>query len=143
MSESPVYAAQRAIRDRLIAAAGPWENRVRWSEGLSGWPFPYVVTVFGGGAESNRWRAPDVEVVIVVKVVSDSAEGASSAAEVLAEALNDHGRYDNASDYLNGGASWDIKTVSREDFVSYTEPVSETKVLFHEGARFRLVMEAH
>jgi hypothetical protein len=141
MSESPVYAAQAAIRDRLIAANGPWGNRVRWSEGLSGWPFPYVVLVFGGGAEQNRWRAPDVEIVIVVKAVSDTAESASEASALIADALNDRGRYDN-SDALSGGASWDIKTVSREDFVSYTEPITETKMLFHEGARFRLVMEA-
>lgn len=142
MSESPVYAAQAAIRDRLIAADGPWGNRVRWSEGLSGWPFPYVVLVFGGGAEQNRWRAPDVEIVIVVKAISDSAEAASEASALIADALNDRGRYDSGGDYLNGGASWDIKTVSREDFVSYTEPITETKTLFHEGARFRLVMEA-
>ena len=141
MSESPVYAAQRAIRDRLIAVGGPWENRVRWAEGLSGWPFPYVVLVFGGGAETNRWRAPDVDVVIVVKAVSDNAAAASEASARIADALNDHGRYDS-DEALDGGAAWDIKTVSREDFISYTEPVTETKTLFHEGARFRLSMEA-
>jgi len=142
MSESPQYAARRAVQMRL-SGAGAWGNRVRQDRGLATWEFPYVVHVFSGGGERNRRKQKsDPEVVLLVKAVSDNASQATAAAAAIATLLDDGGIQDDADDYLQGGASWSILAITQEDYISYTEYVSETRTIYHEGARYRFVMEA-
>ena len=142
MSESAQYAARRAVQQRL-AGAGAWGTRVRQDRGLSSWEFPYVVHVFSGGGERNRMLAhSDPELVLLVKAVSDIAAEASAAAAAIAALLDDSGLQDDADDYLYGGSQWHILSITQEDYITYSEYVSETRTLFHEGARYRFVMEA-
>ena len=141
MSINAQRAAEVALQSRL-QNNGSWSERVRQDRGASGWPYPYLVHVFSGGGERNRLKRHDAELVFVVKAISDVAQEAAAAAQEADDLLNNHGLQDNTSDYLYGGSDWHILTVTREDYISLTEYVSETRAIHHRGARYRLIMEA-
>ena len=145
MTDSPRFACIRAVTTAL-RNNGAWGAQVGLDRADDDWTFPYVVIVYSGGGEANdiRRTSGDSAQVWVIKVVSDNLEEAATAAESVAALLNDKGVQDvaTASDGLQGGDDWYILTCDRENYISFAEFVSSSRVIYHEGARYRFALEA-
>jgi len=141
MSRPALQAAYIAIENRLTAGAEPWGRKIRISVVKSGTTYPYVVQFWAGGGSANRIKQRDAELRIAVKAVSDKMADVMICAERITELLDDHGYQDNADDYLSGGTSWTILSITEEDAFFLAEPVSNTITVYHVGAFYRLFMQ--
>jgi hypothetical protein len=138
--ESPLAAAYRAVRSALVVPGAVWGTRVYRSTAPEGVTRPYVVYFWSGGGETNRVLAQDATLVVTVKVVAESYAEAATGAAQIAERLNDQGRYRAAT--LDGGTDWHVLGCSQEELFEFDELFGGQVTLYHQGARFRLVMEA-
>lgn len=138
--ESPLAAAYRAVRSALTAPGAVWGTRVYRQQAPEGVTRPYVVYFWSGGGETNRVKAPDATLVLTVKVVAESYAEAASGAAQIAERLNDQGRYWTGA--LDGGPDWHVLSCSQEELFEFDEIFAGQVTLYHQGARYRLTMEA-
>jgi hypothetical protein len=144
MTDTALQAAYRAIRVRLIGnGVEPWGNRVYLSLGPQGAAYPYVIQFWSGGGALNAVKARDANLVISVKAVSNNDEAAMLAASRIAALLDDSGEYDDVDDYLYGGATWRILTITEEDtiFLPIRGAAPDEDIIWQVGARYRLRME--
>ena len=82
MAEIALQAAYKGARDRLVAADGVFETRVRVSMAKASTTYPYVIQFWQAGGEDNSIRAQDALLTIGYKCVSDKlADAMRGAAE--------------------------------------------------------------
>ena len=141
MSESALAAAYRAIRTRLTANTNNelWNERAYPDLAPASAARPFAVFFWSGGGEANRRRAQDAELRITVKVIADSLAEAFTGANRLSSLLNDADL--GSVSPLDGGASWDILSVTQERAVHLVEMV-DGQAIYHAGAVFRIKLEA-
>jgi len=141
MSEPALASAYRAIRARLGAGGEPWGARVYGDVIPAGAEWPVVTYFWSGGGERYTRRTPDANLVITVKAISESQAEAFTLAGRIAALLNDSGEADYRNDALTAGSEWRILSVSQEDAVHLVEMWAGAQPLYHEGARYRFIME--
>lgn len=141
MSETALAAAYRALGARLSSASEMWETRAYADAAPASAEYPYVVYVWAGGGERNRLKKRDAELVFIVQAISDSMAEAFAAAARIETLLNDKGEQDDATDHLHGGTEWAILTSTQNETFHVREMADGAKPIFHDGARYRLVME--
>lgn len=141
MAEPALAAAYRAVKARLSGGGEPWDGRVYGDVIPPGATWPAVSFFWSGGGEANRRRTQDAELVLTVKAISESQAEAFTAAERISVLLNDNGQTEVTSGYLNGGDDWYILTCTQEDAVHLVEMFAGAAPIYHEGARYRLIME--
>jgi len=139
MAEPARAALYRAVNLRCINQGG-WDDRVYVRRAPAGVVRPYVVFQWQGGGEANRLVKQDATIVLLVKAVSDNLALGLMLAGQLSELLNDAGYFDDASDCLDGGAAWWIKTTTQEGDIDIDELVDGEPV-YHEGFLLRVQME--
>jgi hypothetical protein len=141
MSDTALAAAYRAIQTRLTANTNNpvWNERAYPDLAPASAARPFAVFFWSGGGEANRRRVQDADLLITIKVVADSLAEAFAGAERLSALLNDADA--GSALALDGGASWDIVSVTQERAVHLVEMVDAQQV-YHAGAVFRVRMEA-
>lgn len=141
--QDPLDALLKTVRARLADDTEPWGQQVAVAIPGASWAYPYATITYSGGGESNWTKTPDADIVLNIKAVSDDLGEALQCKARFATLLNDEGSQDaGALDALNGGDTWDITTVTKEQAISMTERPSKTEVIYHEGARFRFHLAA-
>jgi hypothetical protein len=141
MAETALAAAYRAVRSRLAGSGEPWGTQLYGDIIPAAAEFPLVSFFWSGGGEYNGRRKVAAELVLTVKGVAYTQAEAFTLAARIATLLNDGGLYDDSADHLYGGADWDILTCTQEDAVHIVDMWSGALPIFHDGARYRLVME--
>jgi hypothetical protein len=145
MTETATAALFRALRSQLMASGQLWGARVYANLAPAGKKtYPYVIYSHVAGGERNRIKARDAELVLLVKVISDSLAEALSAAAQVEALLNDQGNQDAASHPLVPGSSseWSVLTATAEVAVIYQEMFANAQPVYHVGSQYRFVMEA-
>ena len=142
MSDTALAAAYRATFNRLKGPSEWWENRVYPDMGPTQAAYPYVIFFYSGGGARNAVRKNDANLMLTVQCISDDMATALAGAARVEELLDDHGQFDNSTDYLYGGASWHILTITQEEILHLVEQFAQAVPIYHEGARYRFIMEA-
>lgn len=142
MNETALQVVYKAIAARLTTSGEIWGNRVRASVVKADTPYPYVVQFWAGGGQVHMTTGRDAELVIGVKCVSDKLADAMQGAARIATRLDEHGRQDDATDYLVSGTEWDILSITEEETLYLVEQdAPDTIPIYHVGAFYRFVME--
>lgn len=139
MAEPALAALFRAVNLRCINHGG-WNDRVYNQRAPAGVIRPYMIFQWQGGGENNRHVIQDADIVLLVKAVANDLAASLMLAGQLSELLNDAGYFDDASDYLDGGPAWWIKTTTQEGIVHLDELVDGEPV-YHDGFFLRVQME--
>lgn len=135
-------AAYKAIRARLASQSELWGAAVFSDVIPATAEFPVVQFFWSGGGEANGLKKQDADLVITVKCVAESMSDSMTGAARISALLNDKGENDDASDHLNGGSAWRILTCTQEEHVHLVDMWAGAQPIYHDGHRFRLVMEA-
>lgn len=139
MAETAHAALFRAVNLRCLNRGG-WQARIHNRRAPAGQQRPYLIFQWQGGGESNRHTVQDANIVLLVKAVANELAEALMLSGQLSELLNDAGYFDDANDFMDGGADWWIKTTSQEGIVEIDELVDGEPV-YHEGFFLRVQME--
>jgi hypothetical protein len=140
-AEHALAALYRAVFQRLTGPGERWGNRVFPDMASAKAAYPYVVFFWQGGGERNAVKEQDADLVLVVKCISDGLAEAFDCAARISELLNDSGEQDDSADYLNGGTDWNILTSTQEETFHLPEMFEGVAPIYHEGARYRFIME--
>lgn len=139
MAETAIAALYRAVKQTLTASPGEvWGGKVFPDLAPSGTEKPYVVYSWAGGGEINARRVQDAEIVLQIKIVTETLAQAFSGAGRISTLFND-ADYSSAA-ALNAGSEWAVLNVKQETIVHMIETV-DGRQIYHAGHRFRFRME--
>ncbi len=138
MAEAALAALYRAVQQQLTEESEVWGVKVFPDLAKGGTAKPYCVFSYAGGGEINARVVQDAEIVLQVKIVTDTLAQAFAGAGRISARLNDADY--SSSEVLNGGADWLILNVKQEGIVHMIETVDGAQI-YHAGHRFRFRME--
>lgn len=134
-----VQAAYEFIYSQLSAApqSAVFGGRIQPDSVTAGTVKPYVVFWRLGGGEVNNLKRSDSSLLIGVKCVAIDINQALTAAEEIADRLND-------AETANGGpidaGDWWITSVTREETIHMIELIDGGR-LYHSGNHYRINLE--
>lgn len=137
--QTAMAAAYQVLRSQLVGSV-TCGDRVYAELAPAGVEKPYIVVFSLAGGEIHRTQTADASLLFGVKCVAKTMGDAMDGAGWIKARLNDRGRQDDAP--LPAVADWYVTTTTEETAISLVEMFEGAQPIYHQGAQYRLIMEA-